>query len=197
MTNKPFSQACENNREPILRVLKPVFAKAHSILEIGSGTGQHAVYFAAQLPHLLWNTSDQQEHHVGIQAWLQDSQLPNVKAPIALEVTRDWPDAKFDGVFSANTAHIMSWSQVESFFAGVAKVLVNDGRFLLYGPFNYAGAYTSDSNAQFDVWLKQRDPLSGIRDLEALVELADRTQMKLEKDYEMPANNRLLCWVKQ
>lgn len=194
---KQYSQACEENREPILSVLRETFRSATDILEVGSGTGQHAVYFAAELPHLTWNTSDLSENHAGIRAWVDEAGLDNVCYPIELDVTRDhWPDRQYDGLFSANTTHIMSWPAVEAFFAGVAGVLQTDSSFCLYGPFNYNGDYTSDSNARFDQWLRQRDPASGIRDVDALKQLAESGGLAFREDYEMPVNNRLLVWTK-
>jgi len=194
---KPFSEACEQNRQPILEVLRVELAGCRDVLEIGSGTGQHAVFFGTQFPHIRWQTSDVAGAHAGIRAWLDEAQLDNVLPPLPLDVcSDDWPAQTYDAVFSANTTHIMSWPQVECFFAGVGRVLGAGGVFCLYGPFNYGGDYTSDSNAQFDRWLKARDPLSGIRDFEALDALAQRVGLVLRKDYEMPANNRTLVWSK-
>ena len=195
---KPFSPACEKNRQPILNVIKPLLARSKAVLEIGTGTGQHAVYFAAELPHLQWFTSDLAEHHQGIMQWLEDAALPNLHAPLALDVlTQPWPAVDVDAVFSANTTHIMSWPMVEAFFAGVADLLPDAGAFLLYGPFNFAGRYTSDSNARFDRSLRARDPDSGIRDFEALQRLAANGGLDFLHDHEMPANNRLLHWRKR
>ncbi|MDH3713803.1 MAG: class I SAM-dependent methyltransferase [Gammaproteobacteria bacterium] len=194
---KPFSQACDNNREPILGVIRPLLADCRAVLEIGSGTGQHAAYFATELPHLQWLTSDLPEHHAGIRMWTEDADLPNLHAPLTLDVLQyPWPDVDVDAVFSANTAHIMSWQMVEALFGGVVKLLPAGGQFLLYGPFNYAGNYTSDSNAIFDGWLKARDPESGIRNFEQLQALAEAGSMSFVHDYEMPANNRILHWRK-
>ncbi len=195
--DKPFSQACENNRAPILAVIKPLFAECRAVLEIGSGTGQHAVYFAAELPHLQWLTSDREEGHAGIRAWIDEASLPNLRPPLSLDVQQQpWPELEVDAVFSANTAHIMSWPMVEAFFAGVAALLPGGGAFVLYGPFNYANRYTSDSNAAFDRRLKARDPLSGIRNFEDLQRLAGEGGMSFVRDYAMPANNRILHWRK-
>ena len=194
---KPFSEACEQNKQPILAVLQQHFADVHRVLEIGSGTGQHAVFFAAQLPHLQWLTSDVSELHAGIDAWLAEARLPNVSHPLELDVNQpDWPVEYIDAVFSANTVHIMDWPSVENMFAGIGRVLQSQGVFCLYGPFNYHGSYTSDSNARFDMWLKQRDPRSGIRDFEALNDLAHQHGMRLCTDHAMPANNRTLVWIK-
>lgn len=145
---------------------------------------------------MLWQTSDREEYHAGIHAWLRDAGLDNVLAPLVLDVDDVWPDESYDAVFSANTAHIMSWPQVQRFFEAVGQVLQTGGIFALYGPFNYGGRYSSESNANFDQWLKQRDPLSGVRDFEALDGLADAAGLVLRNDYEMPANNRILVWTK-
>lgn len=194
---KPFSQACENNKDPILGVLRESFVTARLVLEIGSGTGQHAVYFAAHLPHVIWQTSDLSENHPGILAWLEDAALSNLRPPLSVDVSQDeWGVDAVDGVFSANTAHIMSCPQVAAMFAGVGRVLKSGGIFCLYGPFNYQGRYTSDSNARFDQWLKARDPRSGIRDIEALTTLAEQHELTLTADHAMPANNRTLVWQK-
>ena len=194
---KPFSEACEQNKHPILAVLQQYFADVQSVLEIGSGTGQHAVFFAAQLPHLQWLTSEVTELHAGIHAWLDEAHLPNVLPPQELDVNQpDWPVVRVDAIFSANTVHIMDWPSVEKMFAGIGRVLQTRGVFCLYGPFNYEGNYSSESNARFDLWLKQRDPDSGIRDFEALNILAQQHGMALLADLAMPVNNRTLVWQK-
>jgi cyclopropane fatty-acyl-phospholipid synthase-like methyltransferase len=193
---KPFAESCEENKTPILQVLMRLFADTHSVLEIGSGTGQHAVHFAAAMPHLIWQTSEVAAQHAGIHAWLDEATLVNLRYPLDLDVRGDWPDALFEGVFSANTAHIMSWPEVEYFFKGVGRVLAPEGIFALYGPFNYAGEYSSESNRRFDGWLKARDPLSGIRDFAALNALAEQQDMVFCEDVEMPVNNRILVWRK-
>jgi len=197
MSDKPYSPACERNREPILGVLRTQFAGRHRVLEIGSGTGQHAVYFGAALPWLQWQTSDRVENHAGIRAWLDEAALPNVHAPLALDVTADaWPETRFDAAFSANTLHIMSWSDVEAMFAGLARVLEADARLVIYGPFNYGGQYISDSNAAFDQSLKARAAHMGIRDAEAVDALAARHGFSLIDDVAMPANNRCRIWAR-
>ena len=149
MGEKPYSPSCDENRDPILAVLRPRLRQAHRLLEIGSGTGQHAVYFAPEFPELVWQTSDVIECHAGIRAWLDGSVVANALAPFALDVCKDaWPAARYDAVFSANTAHIMSWPEVECLVAGVGQILEAGGVFCLYGPFNYNGRYTSESNAR-------------------------------------------------
>ena len=195
---KPYSESCDQNREPILGVIRGLLNDCTRVLEIGSGTGQHAVYFAEQMPHLVWQTSDCLEYHAGIKLWLQESNLANTRPPIELDVSRSaWPERRFDAVFSANTAHIMHWPDVVAMFSGVGSLLPSGGRFLLYGPFNYNNRFTSESNAGFDAWLKSRDPDSGIRNFEDLDRLAGLAGMRLQHDYEMPVNNRILYWEKK
>ncbi|MEC7814765.1 MAG: DUF938 domain-containing protein [Pseudomonadota bacterium] len=196
--DKPFSQACENNKAPILEKLAGVFKQPGTILEIGSGTGQHAVHFASQLPHLIWQPSDH-PHNVGLASpWLEDAALININTPIALDVSKDpWTDLPpINGVFSANTAHIMAWEEVEAMFRGVAKILPGDGLFCLYGPFRYGGRHTSESNERFDRSLRMQGAHMGIRDVEDLNALGKDTGLVLEEDFGMPANNRLLVWRK-
>jgi cyclopropane fatty-acyl-phospholipid synthase-like methyltransferase len=193
---KPIAESCEQNKLPILTVLREEFANATRVLEIGSGTGQHAVFFARELPHLEWQPSDVSANHPGILAWLADEQVPNVRPPLTLDVACDpWPAREFDAVFSANTVHIMSWSEVEKMFAGIGRALLPGGVFCLYGPFNYGGQYTAESNARFDAWLKQRDPKSGVRNLEDLQTLAATHGLTLIRDHAMPSDNRTLVWA--
>jgi cyclopropane fatty-acyl-phospholipid synthase-like methyltransferase len=195
VSDKPFAPSCERNREPILQVLAPLLRDARSVLEVGSGTGQHAVHFAAAMPWLTWQTSERAEHLPGIAQWLEDAALPNTPPSLALDVaTGPWPGTRFDAVFTANTLHIMGWPQVQAFFAGVDSVLAPGGTLVAYGPFNLGGAYTSQSNAQFDAWLKARDPASAIRDFEAVDALARGIGLQLMDDHAMPANNRLPVW---
>lgn len=194
---KPFSESCEQNKQPILEVLRSWFADRAHVLEIGSGTGQHAVFFAANLPHLAWQTSDRAENHPGIRAWLGEAALANTRAPLTLDVAAPWPEIQADAVFSANTTHIMHWNEVEAFFDGVGRLLPEGGLFALYGPFNQGGQFTSDSNAKFDQWLKARDPMSGVRNFEDLDGLARAAGMWLKAEVAMPANNRSLCWEKR
>jgi cyclopropane fatty-acyl-phospholipid synthase-like methyltransferase len=195
LNDKPFSESCVQNRAPILAVLREIFADRSTVLEIGSGTGQHAVDFGAELPHLRWQTADVLQHHPGIQLWLDEAALPNVLPPITLDVSQqNWHTGRYSAVFSANTLHIMSWPEVAQFFNGVGEVLESGGTLVVYGPFNYNGAFTSESNARFDLWLKSRDPASGVRDFEAVDALARAQGLVLQQDVAMPANNRTLVW---
>jgi cyclopropane fatty-acyl-phospholipid synthase-like methyltransferase len=195
---KPFAEACTRNQDPILAELHELFASTRCVLEIGSGTGQHAVYFGERLPHLIWQTSDLPENHASIMAWVSEADLPNVKPPLHLDVSAaDWPVKHADAVFSANTIHIISWPAVEHMFAGVGNLLSSDGLFCTYGPYIYHGEHTSESNVRFDAWLKDRDPESGVREIADLERVAGETGLTLHDDREMPANNRLLVWRKR
>ncbi|MCP3906690.1 MAG: DUF938 domain-containing protein [Oceanicoccus sp.] len=193
----PFSQACENNKAVILEVLQRYFADVDYVLEVGSGTGQHAVFFAEHLPHLYWQAADQQDYLEGINRWLDWAERDNLLPPLPLDVNQEWPVSTAPAIFSANTVHIMSWQEVERFFSGINKVLEVGGIFCLYGPFNYDGKFTSESNANFEQLLKNRNPLSGIRDFEAVQGLAEQAGLVLLDDLAMPANNRCLVWKKQ
>jgi SAM-dependent methyltransferase len=198
MTPLPDAPATGRNRDPILAVLRERFAHCHRVLEIGSGTGQHAVHFAAAMPHLQWQTSDLAENHPGIRAWIDASHLANVLPPLLLDADRPdtWPDARFDAVFTANTLHIMGWPQVLSLFAHLPRVLADDAVVVVYGPFNLGGRFTSPSNAAFDARLREDDPARGIRDLEAVQALAAEAGLAFVADVEMPANNRCVVWRK-
>lgn len=194
----PFSQAAENNKDVIADVLGTAFAKASRVLEIGSGTGQHAVHFAREMPHLQWQPSDRHEQIAGIQERLAFEGADNILPPVVLDVAdHPWKIDAVDAVYSANCVHIMSWAHVEHLFRGVGKVLGDDGLTCLYGPFKYDGAFTTESNARFDQSLRMRNPLSGIRDFEAVDALARQEGMNLVADHAMPANNQLLVWRRQ
>ena len=188
---KPFCDAAERNRDPILAVLKRVLAHSRRVLEIGSGTGQHAAYFSARLPHLVWQASEVAANLPDVREWV------NEPPPIELDVDAPFPAITADAVFSANTFHIMSWAQVERALEGVARLLPPGGVLAVYGPFHYGGKATSESNARFDEMLRGRDPLSGVRDFEAVRDLAQRQGFDLEEDNAMPANNRLLVFRKR
>lgn len=195
MPDKSWSEACERNRSPILEVLRGTFVGASTVLEIGAGTGQHAVFFAQALPHLVWQPTDRPEYLPGIKAWRDDAGLPNLLAPLVLDVDAGpWPVEACDAVYSANTLHIMSWTSVQNLFRGAGRVLAPGGTLVIYGPFHYDGRPTAESNAQFDAHLRARDPLSGVREFEAVCALADAQGMTLVADHEMPANNRVLVW---
>jgi cyclopropane fatty-acyl-phospholipid synthase-like methyltransferase len=198
MDDKPFAPACERNRDPILAVLRAHFSDRTRVLEIGSGTGQHAVHFAAALPNLEWQTSDRSENLPGIRLWLDEAKLPNTPPPIELDVaTGRWPGARYDAVFSANTLHIMSWPEVEALFKALPSITTTDAKLAIYGPFNFDGQYTSPSNAAFDESLKARVSHMGLRDMQAVNALARAAAFALIDDVPMPANNRTLVWQRQ
>ena len=195
MMKKQFSPACERNREPILAALRPLLDGCRSVLEIGSGTGQHAVYFGAALPGLTWQTSDLPANHAGIVEWLREAGLPNVLPPLTLDAgSSDWPAGPFDAVYTANTCHIMSWAEVEGMFRGIGRVLAPGGMLCIYGPFNRNGQYTAPSNARFDASLKAQAPHMGLRNMEDIDALARAQQLTLAADLALPANNSLLAW---
>lgn len=195
MSHLPDAPATSRNREPILAVLREHFANRRRVLEIGSGTGQHAVHFAAALPHLEWQASERRGSLPGIRAWLAEAALANTPPPLELDVARGpWPDAAFDAAFSANTLHIMAWPEVERMFAGLDEVLEGDATLVVYGPFNVGGGFTSASNAAFDAELRTRAPHMGLRDLEAVDDLARSIGLAFVADIGMPANNRCVVW---
>ncbi len=193
----PYSQACENNKQAILEALSPLLHKVSSVLEVGSGTGQHAVHFAANLPHISWQTSDLLQNHAGILAWIEHSGLANIIAPIELDVRNfAWPRAALEAIYCANSIHIMSWESAQMFIVDAVSALGHKGQFVLYGPFNYDGSYTSESNRSFDQWLKIQNPESGIREFEQVDDLMRQGGLELVRDTTMPANNRLIAWRK-
>ena len=194
----PISEACERNKEPILAVLREYFAGALNVLEIGSGTGQHAVHFARQLTHLTWHPTEQLSYLEDLAARVHQEGGPNLKAPTVLDVRQSvWPLQSVDGVFTANTLHIMSWQEVMAMYRGIGAVLAARGVLCVYGPFRYDGEYTSDSNRAFDQMLKERDPLSGLRDVTDIKRLAASYGLDLVEDHDLPAFNRLLSFVKE
>jgi len=193
--NKPFSQSCENNKQPILQRIESIFHAPQTVWEIGSGTGQHACHFAKNLPHIIWQTTDRAENLMGINSWITETELPNLPTSLVLNVTdQEWPCQHIEALFTANTLHIMHFHEVESFFNRLGRYLTNNTSVCIYGPFNYQGQYTSPSNEQFDHWLKDRDPESGIRDFEMIESLANKAGLLLSDDFKMPANNRLLVF---
>ena len=198
MPDKPYASAAARNAPAILEVLQWEFRNCSQVLEIGSGTGQHAVMLAKELQHLHWQTSDLEDNHAGIASWIEASGLDNVAAPLPLDVrTATVPGRSYDGVFSANTAHIMSFSSVERMFSIVANALRGGGRFCLYGPFSERGRFNTKSNAAFDAGLRARDLLMGIRDLQELDRLAAGDGLERRRLYAMPSNNHVAVWVKQ
>jgi hypothetical protein len=191
----PYSDACERNKGPILEVLQKEFAGCTHVLEIGSGTGQHAVHFALALPDIVWQPSELPELMPALRKRIFNEGPTNLRAPVAIDVTETpWDVRKVDGIFTANTLHIMHWPQVEAFFAGLPAVAKAGCVLAVYGPFRYAGAYTSPSNESFDRMLRARDPQSGIRDFDEVDALARRAGFEFKADYPMPANNQTIVW---
>jgi len=191
----PFSDACERNKAPILGILQQAFIDLSSVVEVGSGTGQHAVHFARHLPHLAWQPTDRADKLPMLAARVALDGPPNLRSPLELDVTwSSWPFVATDAVFSANTLHIMSWDEVRSFFAGAARLLGRGGLLAVYGPMRYAGRYTSDSNEAFDESLRERFPQGGIRNFEDVAGIAVAEGLALIADNPMPANNQLLLW---
>lgn len=191
----PHSDACERNKGPILEVLRETFAECSLILEIGSGTGQHAVHFSTEMPWLVWQPTERTDAMPGLRKRIVYEGPKNLRSAIELDVTQTpWDVLHFDGVFSANTLHIMSWREIEAFFAGLPAVLKPGAVLAIYGPFRYGGKYTSESNASFDDMLRTRDHASGIRDFEAVDQLARGIGFTPQADHRMPANNQTLVW---
>ena len=197
MNNIPYSSAAERNRQPILDHLQGLIPEHASVLEIGSGTGQHAVFFTRKMPGLLWQPSDREENLEALEARFAAQGNDSILPPIQLDVLLDaWPDYCYDAAFSANTAHIMPWDAVVAMLAGVASHLESGARFCLYGPFNVNNCFTSQSNAQFDAQLRAGDSKMGIRDTAMIESLAGLHLMPLEQKIAMPANNFILVFKK-
>lgn len=195
MSGRPFSPSCEENAADIRDVLALFLENRNTVLEIGSGTGQHAVHFAQIFPQLIWQTSDLPEMHHGINAWIDDLGLENVLRPVALDVSRPhWPVERYDLLFTANTLHIMDQSQVEKMFAQVGEHMFDHSVWLIYGPFNRHGSYTSESNQRFDQWLKHQDPHSGLKDEDFIQDCAERNGLVRVNAFDMPSNNRILVY---
>lgn len=198
MEPKPYSQACENNKGPILRGLKKAFANVHNVLEVGSGTGQHAVHFAPNLAHLQWHCSDVEDYHDGINQWIDEFPSENLYRPFTLKLARDeWVSVSpntlqpFDGIYTANTAHIMLEHEIKSLMHLVAQNLPKKGVFCQYGPFIVDGKFTSESNHEFHEKLIANGR-GGYRDIEQLASWAP--QLTLSEKIDMPANNMMLVW---
>lgn len=193
----PSSEACERNKGPILEVLRTSFAQRAQVLEIGSGTGQHAVHFAAHLPHLAWHPTEQLTYLADLTARVKLEGSRNLRVPAVLDVKQAvWPLRSVAAVFTANTMHIMAWTEVMAMYRGIGAVLSAGGVMCAYGPFRYHGRYTSESNEAFDRMLQERDPLSGLRDIKDITALAAQYGLRLKDDHDLPANNRLLVFVK-
>ena len=191
----PFNAAAERNKASILAVIAPYLTQAREVLELGAGSGQHALYFASQLPHLRWQASEQAANLAGLAFNLAQPAMTNLAAPLALDVlVQPWPRSDLDAIFAANVVQCMRWQAVEAMFCGVAAALATDGVFLLYGPFNRDGCFTSEGNLHLDAWARSLDAGFGLRDRAALETLASQHCLRLCEDHPMPANNQLLCW---
>ncbi len=192
---KPFSPSCERNREPILDILRDTFSDRQRVLEIGSGTGQHAVFLAAAMSHLQWQASERRDYLAGVQRWLDQAALANTPPAIEFDVGQThWPSTRFDALFTANTLHIMAWAEVERLFSRLPDIMSDDCVLAFYGPFTIDGRYTSESNAAFDRQLNERGTHMGIRDLAAVDALATATGLRRTTLHQMPANNFLAVW---
>ena len=197
MNELSFAPASERNKRPILGQLLDLLPDHGVLLEIGAGTGQHAVFLAPRFPGLKWQTSECASEWPGLAARLGQQGATNLPPPLELNVLCDeWPDCRFNAVYSSNTAHIMSWEAVCAMFVGTGCCLLPGGCFCLYGPFNRDGKFTAPSNESFDQQLRARDPAMGLRDIAALATLARGQQMMLEDQIGMPANNFLLVFRK-
>jgi len=194
---KQSSPSCERNKEPILAVLREILAVPGLVLEIGSGSGQHAVHFARGLPHVEWQPTEVTENLPSISAWRDEAGLANLREPLVIDLFSDrWPIAAAQAVVCINTIHIISWVAAERLFAGVGRLLKPGGIMYVYGPYRYAGRPLEPSNEEFDRWLKARDAASGVRLFEDVNRLALENGLTLAGDRAMPANNRSLWWVR-
>ena len=197
MADRPFADSARKNARPILEVLQREFRHAIDVLEIGSGTGQHAVTFSAAMPNLRWQTSDLDERHAGINAWIDAAGLAGISRPVSLDVRTAQVDAmSYDAVFAANTAHIMGIGAVRRMFSIVGDALRADGVFCLYGPFRIGGRFNTESNARFNLSLRQRDATMGVRDLEALDRFGLSCGLRRQRLYAMPSNNYIGVWTR-
>lgn len=190
--------ACDRNQGPILEVLKEVISQDNrSLFEIGSGTGFHAAFMAPHFPHIFWTTSDVTSNHKIIKDNLAKANISNIKGPFQFEVGKDdFPRVPYDLVFTANTFHIMSWKNCKTLMKTLGTRMREGSQVIIYGPFNYAGSFTSESNAEFDKMLKARNPDSGIRAFEDVNNNMLKNGFTLYKDFEMPANNRTLVYTR-
>jgi len=192
--NRPYSESCEQNKFVIYDVIRDYLKPGIDVLEIGSGTAQHAIFFAEQNPSINWQTSDRPEYIDGIRNWLDFAALSNLPQPIVLDVCELWPEQSYDLIFTANSLHIMGETEAEQCIINSAGLLKPGACLIVYGPFNYNGQFTSESNRNFEQWLKQQNHKSGIKDFEWADEIASTAGLKLIDDIAMPANNRILVW---
>jgi len=196
---KRDAPASRRNREPILAVLKRWLREPARVLEVASGTGQHAVFFGERLPHVEWQPSERDAQGLAsIEAWVTEAGRGNVARPVVLDVRApDWPVGRVDAVFNANMIHIAPWEVALGLLSGASRVLRPGGLLFLYGPFRVGGAHTAPSNAAFDADLRRHDPEWGVRDQEEVVAVAEEAGLVLVEANDLPANNRLLVFCKQ
>jgi SAM-dependent methyltransferase len=188
---KRYARSAEINRDPILAVLRDLLPATGLILEVASGTGQHAVHFARHLPGITWQPSEVTPEGFGsIEAWRDEAQLPNVQAPLLLDVLQPvWPLSAADAVFCSNMIHIAPWSATEALLRGAARVLSPGSPLILYGPFLREGVETSPGNLAFDTQLRAQDPSWGVRSLDEVLRVAEPLKLRLDRIIEMPSNN--------
>lgn len=195
---KQYAPSSDHNRDEILPVLIEICPQLGTVLEIGSGTGQHAAYFAKHLPHLAWQPSDLTENLPSIRAWSSEAALPNLRDPIIFDLlAEDWPALSPVVIVCINTVHIVAWRGVENLFTRAGQMLKRGGLIYVYGAYRYATRPLETSNEKFDEWLKARDPVSGVRDFELVDALARRNGLELVEDRAMPGNNRSIWWKKR
>ncbi len=190
--------APERNKQPILDVLRRMLPATGTVLELSSGSGQHAAYFAEQLPNLTWQPSDiDSENLASTRAWVQDANLTNLRAPLRIDVCEaDWGVETVDAIFNANMIHIAPWASAEGLLRGAGRHLVPDGVLILYGPFRISGKHSAESNARFDEDLRRRNAAWGVRDIDDVLALAGREDLRFAERIEMPANNQILVFIR-
>ena len=193
----PFSQSCENNKGPILEKLKKILVTNKHVLEIASGTGQHATFFSNELRHLAWQPTEIPSQIRNLSLRLTASQSVNLLPAVELDVDQEeWGVPETEAIFTANSLHIISKESVKNFILKAGEILRKSGRLIVYGPFKYNQRFTSSSNADFDNMLRERSSDSAIRDFEWVCDLCESENLFLETDFAMPANNRLLLFKK-
>lgn len=196
---KAFAPAAERNRRPILDVLRRVLPARGLVVELASGSGQHAAYFAEHLPALRWQpTEASAEGLESIGAWAEETARDNLLTPLELDVRWPrWPVLEADALVCINMIHISPWETTEALFRGASAVLTTGSPLITYGPYRLHGHHTAPSNAAFDESLRSRNAGWGVRDIDDLCELAKRTGFKLGERVEMPANNMTLVWLRE
>ena len=191
-----FSDACERNKIPILKVLNEELDSG-TVLEIGSGTGQHSVFFSKEIPSIKWYPSDTISNFESLNAFVTNYQNNNLQTPFVIDITQDqWIDFKVDYVFTSNTFHIINNALLTYFFYQCSKVMKSNGKLIIYGPFKFDNQFNSPSNQTFDELLKESDSFSGLKNFEEIVSIALKFDFKFSKKYEMPANNNILVFKK-